>query len=164
MRIGILSDTHDQIPITRAAVDLLRAEGARMLVHCGDIIGPEIVRECSALPLYFTFGNHDSDMVPYLERAAAENRAQCLGWGGEFSVAKKRIAVVHGHLTMDLRPLLAAGPDYLLSGHSHIPRDWREGKTHRINPGSLYEADVLTVAVLDLDKDHVSFHAIPDRG
>ena len=45
MRIGILSDTHDQIARTTRAVVLLRAEGAEALVHCGDLTGPEIVYE-----------------------------------------------------------------------------------------------------------------------
>ena len=123
MIIGILSDTHDQILRTRNAVRLLRTQGADVLVHCGDIYGPDIIAECAVLPLFFVFGNRDCDLVPVLQQAAGEHRATCLGWGGEFTIATKRLAVVHGHLTMDLRPLLDAKPDYLFSGHSHIAAD-----------------------------------------
>ena len=66
MLLGILSDTHDQVATTRKAVELLRAEGAVALIHCGDLAGPEIVAICSVLPLWFVFGNWDADKVPAL--------------------------------------------------------------------------------------------------
>lgn len=63
---------------------------------------------------------------------------------------------------MDVRPLLDAKPDYLLSGHSHIAGDWGVGPTHRINPGALFAADTYSVAMLDLATDEVSFMAVAD--
>jgi uncharacterized protein len=77
-------------------------------------------------------------------------------------VEQKRIAVVHGHLTMDIRPLLATNPDYLLSGHSHIRADWYESATRRINPGSLADAEEFSVALLDVAANHVDFFTIAD--
>jgi uncharacterized protein len=160
MKIGIVADTHDELARSRAAVQLLQEEGAEALVHCGDLSGPEIVAACAVLPLYFTFGNHDADMVPYLKAAAEEHGANCLGWGGEITLAGKRIAIVHGHLTFDLRPLLAAEPDYLLSGHSHIAGDWLQGRTRRINPGALHRADKFSVAMLDLATEQLRFLSV----
>ena len=110
------------------------------------------------MPFYFVFGNHDSDMVGILESEAdTHSNANCLGWGGEIALANKRIAVVHGHLTMDLNPLLEAQPDYLLSGHFHEPRDWMHGTTRRIIPGALHRAENFTVALLDLSTDKLEF-------
>ena len=162
MRIGILSDTHDELRRTRHAIEILQTAGAEAIIHCGDLIGPEILAECAVLPLYFTFGNHDCDMVPVLQQAAKDTNSHCLGWGGEITLAQKRIAVVHGHLTMDLRPLLKAEPDYMLTGHSHIAQDWLEGSTRRINPGALHRTDQSTVALLDLVADELQFMAVPD--
>jgi putative phosphoesterase len=161
MRLGILSDTHDELARTRRAVALLRAEGADALVHCGDLTGPEVVAACAGLPCTFVFGNNDADNVPHLRRAMAEAGAVCLGWGGAVTLAGKRVAVVHGHLHTDVRRLLAARPDYLLSGHSHTPGDRRDGPTRRINPGALHRADALTVALLDLKTDEVRFLTVP---
>ena len=161
MLIGIISDTHDELIRTRNAVNLLRARGAEVIIHCGDIFGPEVIAECAILPLYFTFGNRDCDLVPALKEAARTHGATCLEWGGLFTIAQKRIAVVHGHLTMDLRPLLNTSPDYLCSGHSHIAGDWYEGPTRRVNPGALAEADEYSVALLDLETDTVQFFPIP---
>ena len=160
MLVGILADTHDELKRTEHAVAVLQEAGAELLIHCGDLIGPEIIRVCSALPLYFAFGNHDCDMVRELEIAAARQRATCLAWGGEFIAADRRIAVVHGHLTMDLQPLLDSQPDYLLSGHSHTTHDFYVEGTRRINPGALHRAEVYSVATLDVISDKLEFHTI----
>ena len=161
MRLGILSDTHDQLNRTRRGVESLRAEGAAALVHCGDLTGPEVVFLCAVLPCYFTFGNHDADNVADLERAITEVGAVSLGWGGEVILGGKRVGVTHGHMSTDVRRLLWAGPDYLLSGHSHMARDHQEGATRRINPGALHEAESFSVALLDLESGELRFFTIP---
>ena len=73
------------------------------------------------------------------------------------ALAGKRIAVVHGHLHTDVRRVVAARPDYLLFGHSHVPTDEREGALRRINPGALHRAEKYTVALLDLETDALEF-------
>jgi uncharacterized protein len=161
MLLGIVSDTHDQLARTYLAVRMLRGEGAEVLVHCGDITGPEIISICAELRCYFAFGNHDADAVPTLRRVMEEHGAICLNWGGEVALAGKRVGVVHGHMSTDVRRVLAAQPDYLLSGHSHIASDRRDGPVRRINPGALDEADEFSVALLDLERDEVRFLPIP---
>jgi putative phosphoesterase len=161
MRVGILSDTHDRVARTVEAVAMLRAEGAEVLVHCGDLTGTEIVAACGILPAYFTFGNNDADNVPALTQAIKKVSGTCLAWGGEIVLAGKRVGVVHGHLHTDVRRLLASSPDYLLSGHSHRASDVRVGPTRRINPGALHRATEFTVAVLDLERDALRFLAVP---
>ena len=160
MRVGILSDTHNELTRTKRAVELLLEEGAEYLIHCGDLAIPEIVHVCAELPFVFVFGNHDCDQVPELRRAAKETESLCLEWGGEVALAGRRIAVVHGHLTMDLKPLLAATPDYLLSGHTHEPCESYLGSTRRINPGALFRTERFTVALLDLTQGGVRFITI----
>src|SRR3954463_14333154 len=105
MRIGILSDTHDRLERTARAVELLRAEGAEALIHCGDLTGKQVVALCGVLPAHFVFGNNDADNVPALRRAIENVAGVCLGWGGEVTLAGKRIAVVHGHMRTDVRRL-----------------------------------------------------------
>jgi len=161
MRLGILADTHDELARARAAVEMLVAAGAEALVHCGDFLGPDILRLCRVLPCYFVFGNNDSDMVPARRQAGVEIGAVCLEWGGTFDISGKRVGVTHGHMTTDVRRVLAARPAYLLSGHSHIAGDYRDGTVRRINPGALHRADQFTVALLDLATDEVGFFTLP---
>ena len=150
MRLGILSDTHDELVRTRLAVQMLCDAGAEALVHCGDLASPPIVQAIAALPAWFVFGNHDSDVVPALQRAAAEFGPVCLGWGGVIELGGRRVGVAHGHMTTDVRRVLAEQPEFLLSGHSHFPSDAVVGSVRRINPGALHRADEFTVAVLEL--------------
>ncbi len=157
MRLGILSDTHDKLARTVAAVGLLRDAGADALVHCGDLTGPPIVAACAVLPFWFVFGNNDDDSVPDLQQAADEFGATCLGWGGVIELCGKRIGVAHGHMTADIRRVMADKPDYLLSGHSHIASDAVVGSARRINPGALHRADEFTVALLDLESGELEF-------
>jgi predicted phosphodiesterase len=103
----------------------------------------------------------DDNIVPELRRAIAEAGGVCLDYGGEIELAGKRIAVTHGHMHTDVRRLMAAQPDYLVSGHSHLPGDRREGTTRRINPGALHDADEFTVALLDLEFGVLQFISVP---
>ena len=150
MRLGIMADTHDELARTHLAVRLLQDAGAEALVHCGDLASPPIVRALAVMPCWFVLGNHDADSVSALERAAAEFGPVCLGWGGVVELGGRRVGVVHGHMTTDLRRVLAERPEFLLSGHSHIASDTIAGSVRRINPGALHRADEYTVGLLEL--------------
>lgn len=161
MLLGILSDTHDQFDRTRRAVALLVAAGAEVLIHCGDLVEPEIVPICAVKPFYFCFGNNDADMVPQLRAIAKFMKATCLEWGDLIELGGKWIAVTHGHMGTDVRRLSRPAPDYFLSGHSHVALDHREGTTRYINPGALHRADEYTVALLNLATDELQFLPVP---
>jgi putative phosphoesterase len=156
--LGILSDTHDHLPRTRRAVATLRDRGARHLVHCGDLTGPDVVYLCAAsdLPCAYVLGNNEDQFVA-LERAIADTGGTFLGWGGEIELAGRRIAVTHGHLAPEMRRLIASRPDYLLYGHTHVRFDDEEPVGRRINPGALHRADEHTVALLDLETGTLRF-------
>ncbi len=154
MRLGVLSDTHNELARTRRAVQMLRDAGTEALVHCGDLASPPIVQAIAVLPAWFVFGNHDSDMVPALQQAAVEFGPICLGWGSVIEVGGKRIGVAHGHMTADVQRVLANRPEFLLSGHSHFPSDEVVRGVRRINPGALHRADEFTVTVLELASGH----------
>lgn len=154
MRIGILSDTHNRVQRTKLAVQLLIAEGVQALIHCGDLTNCEVVEECSALPCYYVFGNNDFDESE-LSRSMTLGGGVCLGKGGEFTLAGRRIAVTHGDSTQEIRRLAALEPDYLMFGHTHVRADEKHGPTRYINPGALHRAPTWTVARLDLDSDEL---------
>ena len=157
MRLGIISDTHDQLDRTRRAVGLLQSHGAEALIHCGDLCTSPIIEACAVLPLWFVFGNNDCDEDPDLLAASRELNATCLQWGGVAHIGGKKVGVTHGHLRTDLNRVLAEHPDYLLSGHSHKTNDSVVDAVRRINPGALHRAAEYTVAILDLDSDELTF-------
>jgi putative phosphoesterase len=161
MILGILADTHNELERTKVAVEMLRNEGAELLIHCGDLALPDIVEACAVVPFHFTFGNHDADNVPLLRQAAITTGSKCLEWGGVLEFGGKRVGVVHGHMRADLRRVLALQPHYLLRGHSHMTADEREGDMRRINPGALFRAEEHTVALLDVERDELRFITVP---
>jgi putative phosphoesterase len=158
MKIGILSDTHDQLHRAARAVAILAAEGAEALIHCGDLTTPEVVYACVLpdLTCHYVLGNNDYDERG-IRLAIEATGGVYLGWGGEITLAGRRIAVTHGDDTRLFRRLLAAQPDYLLSGHTHVPLNERDGLIRQVNPGALYRAREYTVAVLDLERDTLRF-------
>lgn len=157
MWIGIISDTHDQIDRTTRAVQILKDHGAKHLIHCGDLIEPEILAACSGLPVHFVFGNNDVRSASRLRSTAAAHGANCLEWSGELQLVGKRLAVAHGHDLHEIRRLLANNPDYLFSGHTHQAADLQEGNTRRINPGALHRARTFTVGLLNLETDELRY-------
>jgi len=163
MRLGILSDTHDELVRTRLAVQLPRDAGAEALIHCGDLASPQIVEALSVMPSWFVLGNHDADMVPAHQRAAFAFGVVCLGWGDIVEVGGHRVGVVHGHMAIDVRRVLAEQPTFLLSGHTHFASDTMVDGVRRINPGALHRADEFTVAVLDLVTGRLQRLVVPNN-
>ena len=159
MLVGILSDTHDRLARTRTAVTMLEAAGAQVLLHCGDFVEPDMLVPCAVLPCHFVFGNND--IPSQLERAAQNLKVACLGWGGIVELAGKKIALTHGHNQAEFRRLQSGLPDYILTGHSHVVHDYREGTIRYINPGALHRARPYTVAVLDLATDDLQILEVP---
>ncbi len=155
MRVGIISDTHDWVQRTAGAVALLKAEGAEVLLHCGDLTTPEIVHACGLIPAYFVFGNCDDPQA--LQESMASTGAQCLGWSGTISLGGRQFAITHSHLQGEIDRLALAEPEFLLYGHSHRASDVQDGPTRWINPGALDRVSRCTVALLDLKDDSLRF-------
>ncbi|HEY0984920.1 metallophosphoesterase family protein [Schlesneria sp.] len=163
MLIGILSDTHNQRRRTESAVRLLQAEGAEALFHCGDLTDPDIVAICSALQCYFVLGNNDLRSAELIQAAIEKAQGSInLGWGGEVTLAGKRIGITHGHIPREYRRLRASNPDYLFTGHTHIPSDRIEGATRDINPGALHRASQYTVMIGNLADDQFRLLRVPE--
>jgi putative phosphoesterase len=157
MLLGILSDTHGRFAAAKLAVQTLQQGGAQYLIHCGDVGREDIldllvgVGEGAA----FVFGNNDYDRDE-LARYAKSIGITCLGVFGTVELGGKRIAVTHGdHRRYVSEVLEEQAHDYLLLGHTHVPRDQRLGKIRVINPGALHRAVIRSVALLDLEKDRL---------
>ena len=160
MRIGILSDTHDQVARTGRAVALLVAGGAEALVHCGDLTGPAVVRECGGLPAPLSSATTTSTNEGSWRRCSpmagpAWGEAARSRWDGQRSPSPTATR------PPKLRRLAAGSPDYLLFGHTHVKADERHGATRWINPGALHRARSWTVALLDLEDDRLVLLEVP---
>jgi predicted phosphodiesterase len=87
MKIGVVSDSHDDSRRLAAAVAQAREWGAQAILHCGDIIGPNTLNEALALglPVHAVHGNNLGDL-PRMMRAAHESEGALMYYGGDASL------------------------------------------------------------------------------
>lgn len=137
MIIGILSDTHDRLPLIDKAVKQLNELNVELVLHAGDYISPFVANSFKNLkaPLIGVFGNNDGDKT-LLKKKFAEFGADLRGRFAFVLVDGLRIALLHGDETELMRSLLELeSHDVLISGHTHQPKTYRKGNTLVINPG-----------------------------
>jgi putative phosphoesterase len=162
VKIGILSDTHDNLSAVRKACDLFAAEGISLLLHCGDVCGPAVVQALEGFTVYFAQGNRER--IPALREAVDALQGGRLALLHTLTLDGRSIALIHGDDGHALRALITSGTyTYVFHGHTHRHRDERRGPTRIINPGALggIRWEPPSVCILDLDTDEVNFYIIP---
>jgi putative phosphoesterase len=135
MRIAVIADTHNRLP-SAVRAEITRADE---IWHLGDICNRETLAEVRGLgpPLHVIAGNRDP-------RGQAPETL-LLERGG------KKFFLVH-------EPLRTApdGVDFVLHGHTHVPRDEKIGSVRFLNPGSVGKANhgaAPSFAWLDINAD-----------
>ena len=175
VRLGILSDTHGRADACRLAVRILLDMGANAFAHCGDVGAKDVLDALAGHAAWFVWGNNDFDR-PRLAAYARDIGLECLDDFGRFNFAGRQFAITHGDqpgLVTPVRRAAEAGQapqgvevrdDYLLTGHTHVSHDRRIGRLRWINPGALYRARPLTVALLDASADELVVRPIAVAG
>ena len=104
-------------------------------------------------PLIGVFGNNDGDRT-LLKKRFAEQGADIRGRFAFVLVDGLRIALLHGDETELMRSLLELeSHDVIVSGHTHVPKTYRKGRTLVINPGEAcgYLSGKPTISILDTE-------------
>ena len=151
MNLGVMSDSHDNVPAVRAAVEAFRRHGVEAVVHAGDFISPFAVAPLAELgcPVHGVLGNNDGERLVLAERfrALGELQPNLL----DLELGGRRIAAVH---YPELAIPLAASDrfDLVIYGHTH-EIDERRDRALLLNPGEVggWLTGRKTVAVVDLD-------------
>jgi putative phosphoesterase len=150
MRIGVVSDTHGHVELTRPAIRMLESLEVERVLHCGDIGSAAVVELFAAWPTDFVFGNCDGNRRELADAIAAAGQT-CHGDFGEFVLKGKRIALLHSHDGLRFRQTLHSGAwDLVCYGHTHVASIDRYGPTLALNPGALYRAHPHSLAVVEL--------------
>jgi len=152
MRIGLLSDTHNQEWAVKSAVKRLRAEHITTVLHAGDVTNAATLALLAGFDAWIARGNCDYEL-------ALEHKATALFGEDRFLLLHKlelagaRIALAHGNVEALVTGLVRSGAfDYVIQGHTHNPADDKIGNTRLINPGALGNTlgRVPTFAILNL--------------
>jgi hypothetical protein len=97
------------------------------------------------VPVHIVRGNTDYDLPALLPFQRVE-------LGG------KRFALVHGDNAWRFEETISGQQfDYVITGHTHVARDERHGRTRVINPGAVHRAAEPSVAILETESDRLAF-------
>lgn len=141
MKIGVISDTHDQIDLIRVVVQKLNKEKVDLVIHCGDWVSPFILSSFKDLqaPIKGVFGNNDGDKFRHLTFRDKHNLD--IYYEDRFlklECDNRLIAVFHGDYPEIVDALVTCGKySAVFHGHTHLQVNEMIGNTLSLNPGSL---------------------------
>ena len=118
---------------------MLNEMNVELVFHAGDYLSPFVASHFKPLKarLIGVFGNNNGDRT-LLKKKFAELGVDIRGRFAFVVVDGLRIALLHGDETELMRSLLELeSHDVLVSGHTHVPKTYRKGRTLVINPVKL---------------------------
>ncbi len=163
MKIGVMSDSHDNLDKIRTAVAVFVDRKVEVLLHAGDFCSPFVFREMEQLKerkvkMYGVFGNNDGDRVLLVKNAGDF----CTLRDGimKLELDGRKIALMH---YPDAAEDMFASGNYDLVVYGHTHREVIKGGDKRLlNPGATsgYLVDRATVAIVDLSDLSIEIVAI----
>jgi hypothetical protein len=109
MKIGILSDTHKKVNLTKITLNFLLEQGVEFLIHAGDIVEVEILELLahSGVPYVAVYGNNDAHLVQY------HNDYNLVQEPHYFKLANTTFKLMH------LPFYMTADTEIIIFGHTH---------------------------------------------
>ncbi len=158
MLIGLVSDSHDNLPLVEKSVQILNEQKVGLVLHAGDYVAPFVVARFKKLNCRFigVFGNNDGDHELLKKRFDDTTNCEVHDRFTQVVVDGYRIALLHGDELELLDAIIDSGYfNAVIHGHSHNRGVERKGKTLVINPGELcgYLTGKPSIAILDTSKD-----------
>lgn len=151
MKIGILSDTHNNIDKICKAINFFNLQHVEFVLHAGDFSFPQSAGYFSKLkaPLLAIFGNNDFDY--YGLSKTIEPFGNIYEPPYEFVLDNKNFLLTH-HLYKPTKKF-----DYIIYGHTHKPSILKTPNGIFINPGetSGRRYGRSTVVILDTNTNHI---------
>ena len=154
MKIGVISDTHDNLDAVKSVVELLNEEGVEYVFHAGDIISPFTVDvlgklKCSVTAVY---GNNDGEKK-HLKTKFDSKGFRLDGRFAEQTLDGKKIAVFHGDIPQFVSALINCKTyQAVFFGHTHQVYCKKINGVLALNPGEVcgYLSGEKTFAIVDL--------------
>jgi hypothetical protein len=144
VKLCIVSDSHDRADPLAQAVARAKEQGAELVIHCGDVIGTQTLRQAMAvgLPMHVIHGNNLGDPIS-LSRWARESNGKLHYHGPDarLELDGKRIFVVH-YPEYGYAMACTGDWDLVCCGHSHnagVERvaNVKGGTSILVNPGTV---------------------------
>jgi len=157
MLVGLIADTHDNLPMVDKAIKKLNEENVGLVLHAGDYIAPFVIPKFKSLQakLIGVFGNNDGDRELLKKRFGEQKGLEIRGNFAQIVIDGMKIALLHGSEEELLMSLVDSQSfDVVVHGHSHKAEIYRKGKTLVVNPGEVcgYLTGKSTIALFDTVK------------
>jgi uncharacterized protein len=167
MDIGIVSDTHDNVPAAERAAAIFDDEGVEVVVHCGDFVAPPLLSAFGGFELHGVLGNNDGEIAGlHATFDGLGNGSTLHGRFADLEFDGLSFAVLHGESKPEVEALAAAETyDVVCYGHHHRREHTEVGETTLLNPGAQFPTvpdEHRTVAVVDTETELVRFHSVVD--
>ncbi|OQX00854.1 hypothetical protein BWK69_00640 [Candidatus Parcubacteria bacterium A4] len=140
MRIAVFSDSHDNMPNLKKALQWIEKEKIKIILHCGDICNSDTLREMAdnfSGKIYLAFGNADdcSGINKLLKTKKLPNVFLC-GEIGEIELVGRKIGFCH---FPEIAKEMAESGKYnmVFHGHTHKPWESKINFCRLINPGNM---------------------------
>ena len=152
MRIGVVSDTHNNLRNVGRIVELFNAAAVDRVIHTGDITQAKTLDVFANLhaPMFGVFGNNDKERDA-LHAAVLRHGFQFAEPPLELVWHERRILVVHDPL--DFEGVLQRNHQLALHGHTHLQRIEQRDQQLFFNPGECagHMHGLNAVGIVDLD-------------
>ncbi len=134
MRIGVVSDTHNNLKNCHRIVEIFNSIDLDRIVHTGDITQAKTMEVFSRLatPMVGVYGNNDLERED-LVAAAAQFQFEFVDPPLTLSWAGRRVVIVHDPLELD--QVSSDDYDLILHGHTHRKTLERTLNQLTFNPG-----------------------------
>jgi uncharacterized protein len=160
MKIGLISDTHDNIKNIEKSVILFDERRVDFVIHAGDYVTPDTVESFKGVKLIGVLGNNDVDKLGLLD-AFERIGGELVGNLCEIEVDGIKFGVYHGTKPQRKDSLIRSRKyDVLVCGHTHKLEKINVEKTLILNPGTAngwYFGYKATIAVFDTKNKECEF-------
>ncbi len=160
MKIGVLSDTHDNLSNTTAVLSAFRERGIETIVHCGDLTSPEMASHFEGFRVILTIGNMDHTTGAIKKRLEKMREDNFVGMVFKGKLGGAPVAATHSHVAGKIMELVQEGRfKWIFHGHTHEKRDEVIQGVRVVNPGALggLGREPRTFCIVDLDAGDVEF-------
>ena len=152
MKLGVMSDSHDNVPMVRKAVELFNAEQCDLVIHAGDYCAPFALTPLEKLKCKWmgVYGNNDGD------KKAFSIKSNGLIVDHPYRYVLSNIRMIITHEIEDVPGILGMIENQelhlLIYGHTHKPEIKKIGTALLVNPGETggWTTGKSTVAIIDL--------------
>ncbi|MCB2202940.1 YfcE family phosphodiesterase [bacterium] len=165
MKIGVLSDTHNNLSNLITALQTFRDRKIHTVIHCGDLTDFDLISHFDGFHLIYLTGNMDHANGTIQRRVTMLNDENFAGPVYRGTLDGVSVAATHSHIEGKVMELVHSGSyEWVFHGHTHQRRDDVIRNVRVVNPGALggLNRGSRTFCIVDLGHPEVEFIRVQD--